>query len=308
MENNSVEIATTTTSNHNLMTMMPPDVLLNIGIFPSVKFLAHGFLLIAESEYFQDTLEKYQYTKVSSKPPMCISISSIDPASFYLILGYIYNKKIELSMENVSVIITAATFLKINGLLAYCKSFLHTQRCNSIALLSTTTPPSIVIKPIPNRPMLAESKTIAGVPSTGSKLNLFRMSKNTPFKLYKKDLLDMKLFSKDQQSLFIRESFTSNKGLDKPSATSELDIACCDGPITFEKVLNKKGMMVTANQTSTNDSKENKSSNVKRYKKCIKNNSSAHFQFFPCKLCGSKFPSYYFMQKHRKYCSSPSFK
>ena len=28
--------------------------------------------------------------------------------------------------------------------------------------------------------------------------------------------------------------------------------------------------------------------------------SAFHFQFFPCKICGAKFPSYYFVHKHKK--------
>jgi hypothetical protein len=29
-------------------------------------------------------------------------------------------------------------------------------------------------------------------------------------------------------------------------------------------------------------------------------NSKVFFQFFPCKICGAKFPSYYFVHKHKK--------
>lgn len=29
-------------------------------------------------------------------------------------------------------------------------------------------------------------------------------------------------------------------------------------------------------------------------------------QYYPCKICGSKFPSYYFVHKHRKLCHSNS--
>lgn len=99
-----------------------------------------------------------------------------------------------------------------------------------------------------------------------------------------------------------------------------LDIASCDGPVKFYKVLNenykkeeeRKAILKQSynceycnhpfkskycyekhkNRHLNLNSMENKSDK--------KNNSS--IQYYPCRQCGSKFPSYYFVHKHKKYC------
>lgn len=64
-----------------------------------------------------------------------------------------------------------------------------------------------------------------------------------------------------------------------------LDVACCDGPVRFSRVLN------TAWREPSPDG------NWCRHRK-----RSANVQYYPCKTCGCKFPSYYFVHKHRKRC------
>ncbi|XP_025418077.1 zinc finger and BTB domain-containing protein 44 isoform X1 [Sipha flava] len=76
-----------------------------------------------------------------------------------------------------------------------------------------------------------------------------------------------------------------------------LDIASCDGPVKFYRVLNKnyKG--------DERKSAQKQSYNCKYCNhpfKSKRNNTS--IQYYPCRQCGSKFPSYYFVHKHQKYC------
>lgn len=64
-----------------------------------------------------------------------------------------------------------------------------------------------------------------------------------------------------------------------------LDIACCDGPVRFSRVLNEAW-------------KEKSEQNWCRHRKI----KTANVQYYPCKTCGCRFPSYYFVHKHRKRC------
>lgn len=113
----------------------------------------------------------------------------------------------------------------------------------------------------------------------------------------------------------------SEKSNFKPLKRKEniiLDIASCDGPVQFYRVLNE----------NYKAKEENKSINKQLYnceycnqpfksKYCYEKHINKHLnlmgnkknkkktpltQYYPCRQCGSKFPSYYFVHKHRKYC------
>lgn len=74
----------------------------------------------------------------------------------------------------------------------------------------------------------------------------------------------------------------------KRSSNTVLDIASCDGPVKFSRVLN-----VAWREPSP-----------EREWPCRhrKNQTRSTLHYYPCKTCGSKFPSYYFVHKHRKRC------
>lgn len=115
----------------------------------------------------------------------------------------------------------------------------------------------------------------------------------------------------------------SEKSNFKPPNKKEniiLDIASCDGPVQFYRVLNE----------NYNDEEGRKSTPKQKYnceycnhpfksKYCYEKHVSRHLnlnlmgnnsdeknnssiQYYPCRQCGSKFPSYYFVHKHRKHC------
>ncbi|VVC99626.1 unnamed protein product [Leptidea sinapis] len=67
--------------------------------------------------------------------------------------------------------------------------------------------------------------------------------------------------------------------VEEPPARAVLDVASCDGPVRFRRVLN------TAWQPGGRPRKPR---------------AAPHY--YPCKTCGCKFPSYYFVHKHRKRC------
>ncbi|CAG4931782.1 unnamed protein product [Colias eurytheme] len=69
--------------------------------------------------------------------------------------------------------------------------------------------------------------------------------------------------------------------------TAVLDIASCDGPVRFSRVLNVAWRETTPERDWSC-----------RHRKSAR--TTIHY--YPCKTCGSKFPSYYFVHKHRKRC------
>lgn len=71
----------------------------------------------------------------------------------------------------------------------------------------------------------------------------------------------------------------------KNPSNTVLDIASCDGPVRFSRVLN------TAWQE-----------NAERDWPCRHRKQRSTLHYYPCKTCGCKFPSYYFVHKHRKSC------
>ncbi|KOB77994.1 Uncharacterized protein OBRU01_03150 [Operophtera brumata] len=71
----------------------------------------------------------------------------------------------------------------------------------------------------------------------------------------------------------------------KNPSNTVLDIASCDGPVRFSRVLN----------TAWQDSSE-------RNWPCRHRKQRTTLHYYPCKTCGCKFPSYYFVHKHRKRC------
>lgn len=97
------------------------------------------------------------------------------------------------------------------------------------------------------------------------------------------------------------------------------DVASCDGPVQFYRVLNenynaeeekKSSLKQTYNCEYCNHSFKSKycyEKHINRHLNLnLKNKSDktekSSIQYYPCRQCGSKFPSYYFVHKHKKYC------
>ncbi|KAF9796627.1 hypothetical protein SFRURICE_012720 [Spodoptera frugiperda] len=73
----------------------------------------------------------------------------------------------------------------------------------------------------------------------------------------------------------------------KRQSNTVLDIASCDGPVQFSRVLNVAW----------------RESSPERGWPCrARKAARATLHYYPCKTCGCKFPSYYFVHKHRKRC------
>lgn len=135
-------------------------------------------------------------------------------------------------------------------------------------------------------------------------------------------IIDATIIQQPNENRTLKISEESNF---KPPTRKEniiLDIASCDGPVKFYKVLNenykgeeerKLSLKQSYNCEYCNHPFKSKycyEKHINRHlnlnlmeNKSDKKNSSA-IQYYPCRQCGSKFPSYYFVHKHKKYCKT----
>lgn len=97
------------------------------------------------------------------------------------------------------------------------------------------------------------------------------------------------------------------------------DIASCDGPVKFYKVLNENYKANKERKSAQKQYNCEYCNHPFKSKYCYEKHINRHLninfmtnksdkkknssiQYYPCRQCGSKFPSYYFVHKHRKYC------
>ncbi|GBP81175.1 hypothetical protein EVAR_31507_1 [Eumeta japonica] len=85
---------------------------------------------------------------------------------------------------------------------------------------------------------------------------------------------------------------TAGPSLRRAASGAVLDVASCDGPVRFSRVLN------AAWRSHPPSPDEGTAAWGCRHR----GKQPAQPQYYPCKTCGSKFPSYYFVHKHRKRC------
>lgn len=274
-----------------------------------------------------------------------------------------YTGYLDLNITNIYNILLATHILHMPRALEICRSF-----------LLQTQPPEIrtnIIKPIPSRKTALPTQEI--YPPT---YGCLKKSEDTPFKaVNSKDHISIiqqrPSTSKNEDTeinVVVQQTATQKKlPLEKQkqkkrqSNSNEkviIDIACCDGPVKFHRVVNKNyGLIPTVevyqrqeiNQNDVlnkvmnenirdrlDDESENQSNEVFtciycnhtfKSQYCYQKHARRHLnpisiepkqtpkevkrevklldmnvQYYPCKTCGSKFPSYYFVHKHRKLC------
>lgn len=191
----------------------------------------------------------------------------------------------------------------------------------------------------------------------------------------KMSILNIETLSHQRSNGASSRSSNENNSTINPNGVV-LDIACCDGPVTFHRVLNENYTMTPTTESDAQsrlkvaqlcasssrddetigendengrperaeneDSNGNSNGSTGNYTceycrhtfkshYCYKKHAKRHLlpssgdeniigrteerrrevklldlnvQYYPCKICGSKFPSYYFVHKHKKLCHS----
>lgn len=223
-----------------------------------------------------------------------------------------------------------------------------------------------IIKPIPSRKTMLPTQEICP-PSFGC----LNKSEDTPFKVVGNEKKDEQKASTSKtvnvlqtpddnktrdRKIRQHEKCKNNRSEISPIGKVIIDIACCDGPVKFHRVINQNyGLQQIAesvpkeinrnaalNKVMNENirdklSEENKHltevftcfycNHTFKSQYCYQKHARRHLnpvsletkpvpketkrevrlldmnvQYYPCKTCGSKFPSYYFVHKHRKMC------
>lgn len=266
-----------------------------------------------------------------------------------------YTGYLDLNVGNIYSILLATHILHMPRALEICRSF----------LLQSQTPETRtnVIKPIPSRKTALPTQEIYA-PTFGC----LKKSEDTPFKVVGNDRNDYQKASTSKVEPTVMEVDAKTPTTEKkekpkhkkrPDCNEKviIDIACCDGPVRFHRVVNKnyghqpvqeayQGEEVNRNAVLNKVMNENirdklgdengnqnevftclYCNHTFKSQYCYQKHARRHLnpvsleaktapkeakrevklldmnvQYYPCKTCGSKFPSYYFVHKHRKLC------
>jgi kelch-like protein 26 len=111
------------------------DVTLKAG---EREFQAHRAVLASVSDYFRamftcDTLEANQ---------RAISMINVPATGIELLLDYIYTSRLLLNLENIQVVLAAASYVQLESVICHCRSYLQTQldveNCIDTLIISET--------------------------------------------------------------------------------------------------------------------------------------------------------------------------
>lgn len=369
----------------------PPDVLLQVGP-TATQFAAHRAILISHSGYFKSV-----FTHQTSP----IIVANVGAAEFTSLLTWMYTGFLDLNLENIYNILLATHLLHMPNALEICRNFLVQNNHLLHERVPNYVPPHNIIKPIASRKFVPETLRFEPI---ANNLEL-KPNENTSFdKIRPKSPEDddkiidiVKVNSPKPSTSFQRNTPSPVRSLspnlseksdviiqykrkhtrkvpkpNPPPAPAKsksdkviIDIACCDGPVRFHRVLNNcygltpepcEPETITQNKTdlmnkimteSINNRDGNSASDSTdivytcvycnhtfKSQYCYQKHARRHInpvtcktevalapvsnetpasgskrevklldmnvQYYPCKTCGSKFPSYYFVHKHRK--------
>nr|XP_022902729.1 zinc finger and BTB domain-containing protein 8A [Onthophagus taurus] len=330
-----------------------PDVILQVG--PSLtEFSAHRTVLSAHSGFFKASL-------INRADPTPIVVPNVNVDEFSSLLTFMYTGYLDLNINNIYNILLATHILHMPRALELCRSFLMQNQPTTIENRTK------LIKPIPSRkPPIPHQPIFPPIA-----FNLTK-SEETPFKAVSNHELIQNQPSTSKMDVEIVKEKIDRKS-EKSSIRHKLknndkviiDVACCDGPVRFHRVLNKNygntdveneyqiekvnrneamNKLMNENINKRNDSEEKNSeiftclycNHTFKSQYCYQKHARRHLnpvsldskmmgneasggggsvpqkrevkpldmnvQYYPCKTCGSKFPSYYFVHKHRKLC------
>lgn len=370
--------------------MEPPDLILSIG---SINFLGHSYLLSNFSEVLKAACK--DCSPVENGMKKIIQLNNISPDFISHILYYIYTGYLNLNEDNVLGILLVCHSLKIPKIVQICNDFLlknqsyqyngnHTYNLPNTTYKETT---QNIIRPVANKPKPVNTAiegpltTTVWLPSSSTTFkplkargNWTDMSCYLPIIPDKTNKCNGEDATHSQKSNRSKESINIDKETCHP--TTIIDIANCDGPVRFTKILNAAyntsklsssyndlkvidSSKTSKKETDTSelDARSNcsHSQSLNRSNKCVHCNQTfkskycfqkhklrhinnievskkimlaeqtqksntikrknRHYkrgvkpldmnvQYYPCKTCGVKFPSYYFVHKHRKLCHS----
>lgn len=287
---------------------------------------------------------------------------NVNVDEFSSLLTFMYTGFLDLNLSNIYNILLATHILHMPKALEICRTFLlHSQNAEMLQRQCN------IVKPIPSRKAMLPTTQIYPPNS----FNMLRKSEDTPFRVVEANPppdpdLTKASTSKEPEPPECKKPEKKPKLKCRqeniPGEKVIVDIACCDGPVRFHRVVNKNyglpasdqpfeiqkevnrnavlNKVMNENIHSKLDDAENSEQSTEIFtclycnhtfksQYCFQKHARRHLnpvsleakavpkeqvakrevklldmnvQYYPCKTCGSKFPSYYFVHKHRKLC------
>lgn len=295
-----------------------PDLIIEVGPSPFTRYPAHSAILSSQSGYFRAAL--IRLSESGKLNENVIFLPNINVEHFTPLLTYMYTGYLDLNFENIFGVLLATHLLHMPRALEICRDFLaHTQRHQSDFYAQPLLPPSNVIRPIPSK---ASNYGLNFISPPKASSSLLLPSIGTKFKSLNEEKLVKKIENdkKEEEKKVINVSspiVTKSEGNEKVV----IDIASCDGPVRFKRVLNdafehkKQSTPVEVQQTPAEikfhasvSFHEQMVRNInEQYKKGFSTqsneeseNSQTSTDLYTCVYCNHTFKSKYCYQKHAK--------
>ncbi|XP_037931073.1 uncharacterized protein LOC119665892 [Teleopsis dalmanni] len=169
VENNiaSAAVATPTISNSTGTGLMstPPDVVLEVGPAPSVRFVAHSMVLGMHSGYLRSAIRLDENASIigHASTNAILYLTNVTPDQFAPLLTYMYTGYLDLNLENIFGVLLATHVLHMPRALEICRTFLARAQtegylnnsipnlANTLSTLTTANDTVKIIRPIPSK-------------------------------------------------------------------------------------------------------------------------------------------------------------
>lgn len=335
-----------------------PDLMVEVGPPPFSRFPAHSTILSSQSGFFRAAISRA--VEIGKLSDNCIYLPNITAEHFTPLLNYMYTGFLELNFENIFGVLLATHLLHMPRALEICRDFLaHTQRQQS-DFYSSAVPnlhpstSSKVVRPIASKASSAGLNFVSPpiapgslmVPSLGTPFKSFTLSGEKPSKIPKMSETE----SVEKSSVDNRKSPSYQQKKPKPTVISSLisrkvtvveqpqnqggsesdkviiDIASCDGPVRFRRILNeafeknKKQVLAPTSSIEITSDLKHQSNVLSFHQQMVKNineqyskqksissqnseeseNSQHSGDVYTCVYCNHTFKSKYCYQKHAK--------
>lgn len=303
-----------------------PDVIIEVGPSPFTRYPAHSGILSSQSGYFRAAI--IRLSENGKLNENVIFLPNINVEHFTPLLTYMYTGYLDLNFENIFGVLLATHLLHMPRALEICRDFLaHTQRHQNDFYPSPPLPPitSKVIRPIASKasnfglnfvsPPKASNTLL--LPSIGTKFKSISSEHETVKKVENEK-------KNEEEKKVIKVSSPACSVTTKSEVNDKvvIDIASCDGPVRFKRVLNdafeRKKQPTVAPEVQQMPSEIKFSAAVSFHEQMVRNineqykknfstqsneeseNSEHSIDLYTCVYCNHTFKSKYCYQKHAK--------
>ncbi|XP_055910840.1 zinc finger and BTB domain-containing protein 49 [Eupeodes corollae] len=161
----------------------PPDIVLEVGPSPGVRFVAHSIILSMHSGYLRSAIRLDESAGSGgvgggsgSPPDMVLFLTNVTADQFAPLLTYMYTGYLDLNVDNIFGVLLATHVLHMPRALEICRAFLSRAQSEGYLsnghFLGSTTSNSKIIRPIaskasaPNLGFIAPPMQHVSLPST----------------------------------------------------------------------------------------------------------------------------------------------